>query len=152
MFFHVEKVFLILFNDHKRSIWSSLLYNLYTFEAFVHGCLYITPLKRGQVIIPTAHYSDNPLLRRPISPTTHYSVKNYQRQYNYLKTCCFSSIPNGRLTLIFILIGRIVSVLNKRVNMGSKSNVMVLADSLHHDDMRNISTNFGWSNTSTFWI
>jgi hypothetical protein len=29
---------------------------------------------------------------------------------------------------------------------------MVLADSLHHDDMRNISTNFGWSNTSTFWI
>jgi hypothetical protein len=36
--------------------------------------------------------------------------------------------------------------------MGSKSNVMVLADSLHHDDMRNISTNFGWSNTSTFWI
>ena len=35
--------------------------------------------------------------------------------------------------------------------MGSKSNVMVLADSLHHDDMRNISTNFGWSNTSTFW-
>jgi hypothetical protein len=30
--------------------------------------------------------------------------------------------------------------------MGSKSNVMVLADSLHHDDMRNISTNFGWSN------
>ena len=28
------------------------------------------------------------------------------------------------------------------------SNVMVLADSLHHDDMRNISTNFGWSNTS----
>jgi hypothetical protein len=24
--------------------------------------------------------------------------------------------------------------------MGSKSNVMVLADSLHHDDMRNIST------------
>ena len=29
---------------------------------------------------------------------------------------------------------------------------MVLADSLHHDDMRNLSTNFGWSNTSTFWI
>jgi len=28
----------------------------------------------------------------------------------------------------------------------------VLADSLHHDDMRNLSTNFGWSNTSTFWI
>jgi hypothetical protein len=44
----------------------------------------------------------------------------------------------GIMTLIFILIGRIVSVLNKRVNMGSKSNVMVLADSLHHDDMRNI--------------
>ena len=61
-------------------------------------------------------------------------------------------MPNGRLTLIFKLIGRIVSVLNKRVNMGSKSNIMVLADSLHHDDMRNISTNFGWSNTSTFWI
>jgi hypothetical protein len=49
------------------------------------------------------------------------------KSYNYLKICCFSSIPNGRLTLIFILIGRIVSVLNKRVNMGSKSNVMVLA-------------------------
>jgi hypothetical protein len=123
----------------------------------------------GQVIIPTAHYSDSPLLRRPIiptahcsdspflrqpiSPTTHYSVKNGQKQYNYLKTCCFSSIPNGRLTLIFILIERIVSVLNKRVNMGSKSKVMVLTDSLHHYDMRNISTNFGWSNTSTtFWI
>ena len=30
------------------------------------------------------------------------------------------------------------------------SNVMVLADSLHHDDMRNISANFGWSNTATF--
>jgi hypothetical protein len=30
--------------------------------------------------------------------------------------------------------------------MGSKSNGMVLADSLHHDDMRNINTNFGWSN------
>ena len=61
-------------------------------------------------------------------------------------------MPNGRLTLIFILTGRIVSVLNERVNMGSKSNVMVLADSLHHDDMRNINTNFGWSNTATFWI
>jgi hypothetical protein len=22
----------------------------------------------------------------------------------------------------------------------------------YHDDMRNISTNFGWSNTATFWI
>jgi hypothetical protein len=80
MFFHVEKVFLILFNDHKRSIWSSLLYNLYTFEAFVHGCLYITPLKRGQVIIPTAHYSDNPLLRRPIIPTAHCSDSPFLRQ------------------------------------------------------------------------
>ena len=80
MFFHVEKVFLILFNDHKRSIWSSLLYNLYTFETFVHGCLYITPLKRGQVIIPTAHYSDNPLLRRPIIPTAHCSDSPFLRQ------------------------------------------------------------------------
>ena len=104
------------------------------------------------VLQGSGHYSDSPLLRQPISPTTHYSIKNGQKQFNYLKVCCFSSIPNERLTLIFILIGRIVSVLNKRVNMGSKSNVMVLADSLHHGDMRNISTNFGWSNTSTFCI
>ena len=66
----------------------------------------------GQVIIPTANYSDSPFLRRHIIPTTHYSVKNGQKLYNYLKTCRFSSIPNGRLTLIFILTGRIVSVLN----------------------------------------
>jgi hypothetical protein len=65
-----------------------------------------SPLFR-QPIAPTAHYSDSPLLRQPISPTTHYSVKNGQKWYNYLKTCCFSSIPNGRLTLIFILIGRL---------------------------------------------
>ena len=129
------------------------------YKSFLPAVLYMgsghysdSPLFR-QPIAPTAHYSDSPLLRQPISPTTHYSVKNCQKQYNYLKTCCFSSIPNGRLTLIFILIERIVSVLNKRVNMGSKSKVMVLTDSLHHYDMRNISTNFGWSNTSTtFWI
>jgi hypothetical protein len=70
--------------------------------------------------------------------------------------CILNATVNVRTNLydysMHIYIWRIVSVLNKRVNMGLKSNVMVLADSLHHDDMRNISTNFGWSNTSTFWI
>ena len=40
----------------------------------------------GQVIIPTAHCSDDPLFRQPIAPTAHFSE---------------------RLTLIFILIGRL---------------------------------------------
>jgi hypothetical protein len=63
----------------------------------------------------------------------------------------FYETPSGRLTLIFILIGQIVSVLNKRVNMGSKSNVMVLADSLHYDNMRNISTNDGFEGLQGLW-
>jgi hypothetical protein len=33
----------------------------------------------GHVIIPTAHCSDGPLFRQPISPPTHYSVKNGQK-------------------------------------------------------------------------
>ena len=32
-----------------------------------------TPAVRGQVIIPTAHFSDSPLLRQPIILTAHYS-------------------------------------------------------------------------------
>jgi hypothetical protein len=32
-----------------------------------------------QVIIPTTHCFDGPLFRQPISPTTHYSVKNGQK-------------------------------------------------------------------------
>ena len=35
---------------------------------------------RGQVIIPTAHYSDSPLLRRPIIPTAHCSDSPFLRQ------------------------------------------------------------------------
>ena len=34
---------------------------------------------RGRVIIPTAHCSDGPSFQQPISPTTHYSVKNGQK-------------------------------------------------------------------------
>jgi len=36
-----ERVLVILFNR----IWSSLLYNLHIFEAFVQGALYIIPFK-----------------------------------------------------------------------------------------------------------
>jgi hypothetical protein len=32
-----------------------------------------------QAIAPTAHYSDSPLLQHLISPTTHFSVKNGQK-------------------------------------------------------------------------
>jgi hypothetical protein len=35
---------------------------------------------RGQVIIPTAHFSDPQLLRQPISPTTHYYDSPFHRQ------------------------------------------------------------------------
>ena len=39
-----------------------------------------TVLHWGQVIIPTAHYSDSPLLRRPIIPTAHCSDSPFLRQ------------------------------------------------------------------------
>jgi hypothetical protein len=39
-----------------------------------------TLIKRGQAIIPTAHYSDIPLLRRPIAPTAHFSDSPFLRQ------------------------------------------------------------------------
>ena len=37
-------------------------------------------IKWGQVIIPIAHYSDSPLLRRPIIPTVHCSDSPFLRQ------------------------------------------------------------------------
>jgi hypothetical protein len=43
---------------------------------YVHTML----LSRGQVIIPTAHFSDSPLFRQPISPTAHYSDSPFLRQ------------------------------------------------------------------------
>jgi hypothetical protein len=66
-----------------------------------------SPLLR-RPIIPTAHCSDSPFLRQPFIPS-----KMVKSSIIILKPVVFSSIPNGRLTLIFILIGRIVSVLNK---------------------------------------
>jgi hypothetical protein len=45
---------------------------------FDNSCIPL--LKRGQVIIPTAHYSDSPLLRRPIIPTAHFSDNPLFRQ------------------------------------------------------------------------
>ena len=52
----------------------SLILNCVEFTGAYHCS--DSPLFRSQIIIPTAHYSDSPLLRQPISPTTHYSVKN----------------------------------------------------------------------------
>ena len=34
----------------------------------------------GQVIIPTAHFSDGPLFRQPIAPTAHFSDNPLFRQ------------------------------------------------------------------------
>ena len=42
--------------------------------------MYLLTIQRGQVIIPTAHYSDSPLLRRPIIPTAHFSDNPLFRQ------------------------------------------------------------------------
>ena len=43
--FHDEKMLPILFNAHIRLIWSSLLYNLHTFEAFVTQISLYSPIK-----------------------------------------------------------------------------------------------------------
>ena len=48
---------------------------IYMYIDGVYGCW-----RRGQVIIPTAHYSDSPLLRRPIIPTAHCSDSPFLRQ------------------------------------------------------------------------
>jgi hypothetical protein len=47
-----------------------------------------SPLFR-QPIAPTSHYSDSPLLRQPISPTTHYSVKMVKSSIIILKPDVF---------------------------------------------------------------
>ena len=44
------------------------------------SCMLGVSIFGGQVIIPTAHYSDSPLLRQPIIPTAHCSDSSFLRQ------------------------------------------------------------------------
>ena len=70
--------------DGKQSKLSSLIYRLLYLKTHGNNTFsWINFFKsnRGQVIIPTAHFSDSPLLRQPISPITHYSDSPLLRQW-----------------------------------------------------------------------
>ena len=69
--------------DGKQSKLASLIYRLLYLKTHGNNTFsWINFFKsnRGQVIIPTAHFSDSSLLQQPISPTTHYSDSPLLRQ------------------------------------------------------------------------
>ena len=70
-----------------------LCYNLLSLVSvmYVYGCVGLF----RQPITPTAHYSDSPLLRRPIFPT----MQNRTPQIHGLTRCIQQDVPSVRLFL-----------------------------------------------------
>jgi hypothetical protein len=81
--------------------------NLSMLTARLHREFILRGINRMRSIIPTAHNSDSPLLRQPITPTAHYSDGPFFRQCKIelnpqihgLTRCIQQDVPSVRLIL-----------------------------------------------------